>query len=286
MLAGPLIKAWVGPRFEASIPIVQILVTVIAIRVGSATGTTLLKGAGHHRLLAFTNASTALANLALSLWIRRSDWSARRSARCSRSRVASVLVLWPAACRRVGVGVAHAFLPRCGRRSGRSSVMAATVIPLRTACLPRDLAEHRRRCCAAGGLMYAVTFFAFAMPRQERSLYTVKIRELLRRRWRHRGGSMSGRTRLKGIILAAGKGARLNGTAGDGPKCLLRVGGSTLVERQIETLRAPGVEDVTVVVGCQADLVRRICGRGISSSRTPVSPRPTASTRSGWHDLC
>jgi choline kinase len=68
---------------------------------------------------------------------------------------------------------------------------------------------------------------------------------------------------LKGIILAAGKGARLNGTAGDRPKCLLRVGDSTLVERQIETLRALGIEDVAVVVGCQAELVRRICGRGV-----------------------
>jgi choline kinase len=68
---------------------------------------------------------------------------------------------------------------------------------------------------------------------------------------------------LKGIILAAGKGARLNGSAGNRPKCLLRVGDTTLVERQIETLRALGVEDIAVVVGCQADLVRQICGRGV-----------------------
>jgi choline kinase len=68
---------------------------------------------------------------------------------------------------------------------------------------------------------------------------------------------------VKGIILAAGKGSRLNGTAGDKPKCLLRVGEMTLLERQIETLRSAGVDDVAVVVGCQADLVRRICGRGV-----------------------
>jgi choline kinase len=69
---------------------------------------------------------------------------------------------------------------------------------------------------------------------------------------------------LRGIILAAGKGARLNGTAGDCPKCLLRVGDVTLVERQIETLRALGIDDVAVVVGCQSDLVRKICGRGVA----------------------
>ena len=35
---------------------------------------------------------------------------------------------------------------------------------------------------------------------------------------------------MRGIILAAGKGSRLNGTAGDKPKCLVEIGGVTLVE--------------------------------------------------------
>lgn len=69
---------------------------------------------------------------------------------------------------------------------------------------------------------------------------------------------------MRGIILAAGKGSRLNGTIGDKPKCLLRVGGRTLVERQIATLRETGVTDIAVVVGCQADMVRRACGPGIA----------------------
>lgn len=68
------------------------------------------------------------------------------------------------------------------------------------------------------------------------------------------------RLRLRGIILAAGKGSRLNGTAGDKPKCLLRVGDTTLVERQINTLRATGIDDIAVIVGCQAEHVRRTCG--------------------------
>jgi choline kinase len=69
---------------------------------------------------------------------------------------------------------------------------------------------------------------------------------------------------MKGIILAAGKGSRLNGTLGDKPKCLLRIGGKTIVERQIDTLRANGIDDIVVVVGCQAEWVRRTCGPGIS----------------------
>jgi len=69
---------------------------------------------------------------------------------------------------------------------------------------------------------------------------------------------------MRGIILAAGKGSRLNGTIGDKPKCLLRVGGKTLVERQIEALQAVGISDISVIVGCQAEAVRRTCGARIT----------------------
>lgn len=69
---------------------------------------------------------------------------------------------------------------------------------------------------------------------------------------------------MRGIILAAGKGSRLNGTAGDKPKCLVRVGGSTLLDRQVRALRQAGIRDIAIVVGCQADRVRAECGRGVS----------------------
>jgi choline kinase len=69
---------------------------------------------------------------------------------------------------------------------------------------------------------------------------------------------------MRGVILAAGKGSRLNGTIGDKPKCLLRVGDHTLVERQIVALRNVGIDDVVVVVGCQAESVRRTCGQRIT----------------------
>ncbi len=69
---------------------------------------------------------------------------------------------------------------------------------------------------------------------------------------------------MRGVILAAGKGSRLNGVAGDAPKCLLDVGGRTLIERQIDTLRAAGVDDIGVVVGCQQHRVRRVCGKGLT----------------------
>jgi choline kinase len=64
---------------------------------------------------------------------------------------------------------------------------------------------------------------------------------------------------MTGIILAAGRGARLNGGNGDMPKCLVTLGGETLLARNIRILRAAGLDEVVVVVGCAAGTVRRSC---------------------------
>jgi len=69
---------------------------------------------------------------------------------------------------------------------------------------------------------------------------------------------------MRGIILAAGKGSRLNGTAGDKPKCLVEAGGLTLMERQIRAVKRAGITDITVVVGCQADRVREAAGPSVT----------------------
>ena len=58
---------------------------------------------------------------------------------------------------------------------------------------------------------------------------------------------------MRGIILAAGKGSRLNGNSPESPKCLTQLGGETLVERQIRLLRGAGIEDIAMVIGCQSD---------------------------------
>lgn len=68
---------------------------------------------------------------------------------------------------------------------------------------------------------------------------------------------------MKGIILAAGRGSRLNGESSHTPKCLVKVGGLSLVERQIDALHACGIDDIAVVVGCGADQVRTHCGEGL-----------------------
>jgi choline kinase len=68
---------------------------------------------------------------------------------------------------------------------------------------------------------------------------------------------------MNAVILAAGRGSRLNGIVRHGPKCLARVGERTLLERQIRTLREFGVSRITVVAGFCEAAVRRACPPGV-----------------------
>ena len=68
---------------------------------------------------------------------------------------------------------------------------------------------------------------------------------------------------MKAIILAAGKGTRLDGAAVK-PKCLVEVGGLTLLHRQIEVLQSLDIKEIVVVVGFGADSIREECGDEIT----------------------
>ncbi len=65
---------------------------------------------------------------------------------------------------------------------------------------------------------------------------------------------------MKAIILAAGKGSRLYQITSYMPKCLIDIGGKTLIEREIEILHKVGVEDITVVTGHFAHMVEELLG--------------------------
>jgi choline kinase len=61
---------------------------------------------------------------------------------------------------------------------------------------------------------------------------------------------------MKAIILAAGVGKRLGGGSIERPKCLLELGGKTLLDRMLDALRSAGVEKAVIVVGHQSDQIR------------------------------
>ena len=54
---------------------------------------------------------------------------------------------------------------------------------------------------------------------------------------------------MRAVILAAGKGTRMGKYTENLPKGMLKVEGKTLIERQIETLRQAGINDIAIVTG-------------------------------------
>lgn len=59
----------------------------------------------------------------------------------------------------------------------------------------------------------------------------------------------------KAIILSAGQGSRLGHLVDDKPKCLVDFGGRSLLDRQLDTLEANGVEEAVVVTGFHDELI-------------------------------
>ncbi len=70
---------------------------------------------------------------------------------------------------------------------------------------------------------------------------------------------------MKAIILSAGQGSRLGGLVSDRPKCLIDFNGRTLLDRQLDTLAANGIEEAVVVTGFKDDRIEEALakrGRG------------------------
>jgi choline kinase len=61
---------------------------------------------------------------------------------------------------------------------------------------------------------------------------------------------------MRGIILAAGAATRMRPLADTQPKCLLKVGGIPILQRSIENLAIAGIEQIGLVIGYRADMIR------------------------------
>lgn len=73
----------------------------------------------------------------------------------------------------------------------------------------------------------------------------------------------------KAIILSAGQGSRLGHLTDDRPKCLIDFAGRTLLDRQLDTLAANGVEEAIVVTGFRDDQIEAALERRRSAGEGP-----------------
>jgi L-glutamine-phosphate cytidylyltransferase len=78
-------------------------------------------------------------------------------------------------------------------------------------------------------------------------------------------------TITKAIILSAGKGSRLLPLTEDRPKCLIELNGKSLLEWQLDSLSANGVEEIVIVTGFRDDMVDAVAATR-SGVRTLFNP--------------
>jgi len=79
---------------------------------------------------------------------------------------------------------------------------------------------------------------------------------------------------MKAIILSAGQGSRLGHLVDNRPKCLIDFNGRTLLDRQLDTLEANGVQEAVVVTGFHDELIEQAIGArsGGPKVRTVYNP--------------
>ena len=180
LLADPLIHAWLREKAAAmagAAPVIQILAFAVAIRVGNATGTTVLKGAGQHRMLAFVNLGTGVVNLALSIaLIKPFGLVGVAYGTLIPIAASSMFILYPAACRLVGLGVGYAFTHSVLPAIWPAGVVGIGLLMTRHVSSGTLLAVVLQ--AVAGGVLYLALFFAIAIGRRDRALYTTKALEL------------------------------------------------------------------------------------------------------------
>ncbi len=58
-----------------------------------------------------------------------------------------------------------------------------------------------------------------------------------------------------GVILAAGMAKRLRPLTDSCPKCLLEIGGKTLLERTVDAMRMAGIKEFVIVTGYRAQMI-------------------------------
>ncbi len=181
LTARPLVMIWVGSNFEGSVNVIYTLSIVVALRVGSATSTVILKGSGLHKVLALSNLSMALGNLVLSVALVR--WYGLIGVAIGTlipMVLFSTFVVFPTACRRVELSKLSVIQESVWPAVWPALVMAAFILLTRGYSAASWSLLILQAILAA--LIYAVVFLGFAISRNERDWYFNKVKEVFRRR--------------------------------------------------------------------------------------------------------
>jgi O-antigen/teichoic acid export membrane protein len=180
VLAEPLIHRWVGAQFSASVLPAQIMLTIVLVRNATASATVILKGAGQHRLLTYTNATTAVINVLLSVaLVRPLGLLGVALGTLIPVAASSMFVLYPAACRRVRMPLSRPLVQAIWPAMWPAVIMVA-LLRLGQRLPATNLFEVALHL-GVGGLVYLALFLGLAIGADERRFYWRKLRDLVAR---------------------------------------------------------------------------------------------------------
>jgi O-antigen/teichoic acid export membrane protein len=189
LMATPLVLSWVGPEFLGTVIVLHVLSLTVIVRVGISTATTLLKGAGEHKLVAYTTIVAGIVNLAMSIALVKPFGLMGVAVGTMVPVVASsVFVIFPAGSRRVNLPMGRAIAEAVWPAVWPAAAMAAFV------ALTKDLVPQNLFAVAVemtlAVIVYSLTFVLFGITRIERRFYVTKVLELTGR-WRLPAPSVS-----------------------------------------------------------------------------------------------
>jgi O-antigen/teichoic acid export membrane protein len=108
-MAHALIHKWLGPSFDATATILQMLALLVVVRIGTATSAIILQGAGEHERLTVYIGITGIANLALSIaLVQRFGLPGVAVGSIVPVTLMAGCATFPGACRRVGLPLRQA----------------------------------------------------------------------------------------------------------------------------------------------------------------------------------
>ncbi len=90
---------------------------------------------------------------------------------------------------------------------------------------------------------------------------------------------------MKAAILAAGMGTRLAEHANGNPKCLLDVGGTTLLERSLTNLSKGGITGVVVILGFRGEAIKALIGDSYNGLSVTYVENPDYQTTGNMFSL-
>jgi O-antigen/teichoic acid export membrane protein len=172
----PLVEAWMGTGFDASVVPLYILALAGIVMVAQGPAGSILLAAGRHRMVAVASLVDIVLNIAISVaLVSRYGLIGVALGTALPYVVLNVFVLAPAACRIVCVGTGQ-FARTVGVPALVAAVPAVVVAGVfRTASTPESLAAVVAQS-AAVGCVYVTAFCVLGLQRVDRARYLGSVR--------------------------------------------------------------------------------------------------------------